>query len=62
MIIKETGDYILTEDLVIRSTIKIGVIKKGTKIKITQIDKFYNKVIGPLLLDWIYWDIPAIKG
>ena len=62
MIIKETGNYILTENLVIRNTIKIGVSKKGTKIKITQINKFYNKVIEPLLFDGIYWDIPVIKS
>ena len=61
MIVKEKGKYVLLKDLTIRDTIRIGTTPKGTIVEITQIDKTYNKVIGPNFYDWIHWDLPVRK-
>jgi len=61
MIIKETGKYKLTEDWSSRGSNSIGNYRKGSILKITQIDSTYKKVIGSGFRDWAPWNIPAVK-
>ena len=61
MIIKKIGRYKLTKDFYIRNTISCSTFPKGRVIQITQIDTMGQKVIGPLLFDWVNWDMPVIK-
>lgn len=61
MLIKETGFYELTEDIKTRNVCSIATIEAGTIIEITQIDDRFHKVIGPDLMDWKFWDLPAKK-
>lgn len=61
MIIKEKGKYKLLEDIKVRNPRAIGGIAKGAVIEITQIDEGSHKVIGPQLMDWMYWELPVEK-
>ena len=60
MKIEKVGRYKLTKDISLRGTISIETWSKGKEFQVTQIDKMYNKVIGPDFPDWKYNDIPCI--
>ncbi len=59
MIIKTKGKYRLLQDYSVRKSISINQLPKGTIIEITQVDERYRHVIGPLLSDWVRWDMPV---
>ncbi len=61
MIITEKGKYKVLKDLKIRNTTSIGTLTEGSIIEITQVDEMTNKVIGPMLWDWMYHDLPLEK-
>lgn len=61
MRITEKGKYQLLEDIKVRNSCTIGTLPKGAIISITSIDDAYHKVIGPELLDWMYWELPVEK-
>ena len=60
MIINKIGEYRVLRSFTTRNKLRVGSIKADSILKITQIDKKYHKVIGPALMDWIYWDLPVV--
>ena len=61
MEISEKGKYKVLKTFKTRGVRSITEIPKNSIINITQIDEDNEKVIGPELLDWIYYDLPVEK-
>ena len=61
MIVRFRGVYVLTEDFLVRSANSIAVLSKGAEIIVTQVDMKVQKVIGPQLLNWTYWELTVMR-
>lgn len=59
MIVDRPGRYRLLKDFSNRGSISISTIPSGTILEITQIDRDNCQVIGDLLDDWNYWNLPV---
>lgn len=59
MKITEPGRYRLTADMVNRGSSSVGTLRTGTEIRITQVDRETHQVIGPMLADWTWYDLPV---
>jgi len=58
MLVQKKGLYRLTRDFQNRGSRRIGTLKKGTLINVTQIDFEYHKVMADQLADWNFWELP----
>ena len=59
MKVTETGKYRLLRDFIVRTTISVGTLPKGTILNITQIDHECHKVISNELKDWAHQCLPV---